>query len=645
MPAQSADVGAIARVCDLCSFNQHRAYSIRSISGDLRGSMNKHISRREFPFRERRRRPASCLPPASSSSRARRRAIPAGSLGALARRPRRPRRARRHLGHAVAARQATRNARISRCVARTEAACPAVLAAGLLARRLAQVDGACAAPRATWRSGPFEVVAQRGAAKHAGSRVGEGNRRRHRNRHRQVCCRFARNGTNVISAIQRDGREALRDGKLVLLRQDRRRQRRRRAGQAGEFRKRDRESHARAARPGARGGQGRRQTRARRTRSGCRSRCGSISTRAANALRVLHTIVFDGDESKDFIRGVGLRFSVPLSAELLRPARAFRRRERRRVRRSGARPHRPAPRSGQAARATRRSRARPCRPSRRWSQNLLQYIPAFGDWTLSSRTPTRFTIRKRTADGHAWLDSGARQSRQRARLLRRARGRRRVRHPQFLAEPSRAARHPRRAGRRGHGHAVGVGAGCAAHGPALLSRRSRAWTRTRSSTRAASRSPTKTTSPASARRMGVARTSELMLWILPATPARERLAQLARGAAQPAVMVATPQTIVESGVFGHALSLPVADAARHTRRSRSSSTGCSTSTAASRTSAAGTGSGTTATSCTPTTSTATSGATTSAASPGTTRSSPPTCGCGCTSCARAAPTPSVSPRP
>jgi hypothetical protein len=36
----------------------------------------------------------------------------------------------------------------------------------------------------------------------------------------------------------------------------------------------------------------------------------------SDALRVLHTIVFDGDESQDFIRGIGLRFSTPLTDAL-----------------------------------------------------------------------------------------------------------------------------------------------------------------------------------------------------------------------------------------------------------------------------------------------------------------------------------------
>jgi iron donor protein CyaY len=63
--------------------------------------------------------------------------------------------------------------------------------------------------------------------------------------------------------------------------------------------------------------------------------------------------------------------------------------------------------------------------------------------------------------------------------------------------------------------------------------------------------------------MGVARTSEMRLWVLPATPERARFADLADALRQPAVLVATPQTTVESGVFGHALSLPSQTPSEH----------------------------------------------------------------------------------
>jgi hypothetical protein len=63
--------------------------------------------------------------------------------------------------------------------------------------------------------------------------------------------------------------------------------------------------------------------------------------------------------------------------------------------------------------------------------------------------------------------------------------------------------------------------------------------------------------------MGVARTSEMLLWILPATPTRQRIADLADALRQPAVMVPTPRTSVDSGVFGRSFSLPSETAPEH----------------------------------------------------------------------------------
>ncbi len=120
---------------------------------------------------------------------------------------------------------------------------------------------------------------------------------------------------------------------------------------------------------------------------------------------MLHTIVFDGDESQDFIRGIGLRFSTPLTdalhdrhvrfvgeqdglfAEAVRGLTGLRR----------------DPGAGCAQGADRRNRRGRDQPG---GHRTLQYIPAFGDWTLLQPNANSFTIRKRTADGHAWLDSG-----------------------------------------------------------------------------------------------------------------------------------------------------------------------------------------------------------------------------------------------
>ena len=130
-------------------------------------------------------------------------------------------------------------------------------------------------------------------------------------------CRIPRAGGNVITSIERGGAEALRDGKLVLLVQD---------GAAGADDTRltqqkfegvlekvtvEQRGPARAVvRLEGKHAHGETQRRWLPFTLRLYFHAGS------DALRVLHTIVFDGDESKDFIRGIGLRFTVPTNAPL-----------------------------------------------------------------------------------------------------------------------------------------------------------------------------------------------------------------------------------------------------------------------------------------------------------------------------------------
>ena len=365
----------------------------------------------------------------------------------------------------------------------------------------------------------------------------------------------------------------------------------------------------------------------------------------SDSLRVLHTIVFDGDESKDFIRGIGLRFSAPLTD-------ALHDRHVRFVGEQAACSPKPCAASPACAaiparpRARRRSTEPPRRRHQpRWSPSCLQYIPAFGDWTLLQPNANSFTIRKRTADGHAWLDCGAGPSRERARVRRRARP---AASPSASAISGRAIPRSSTSATRMKTQAdvtMWVWAPDAdADGPALLSRRP---------------------GPGHVREAAQGRPRDHLRRLR----ARLRHAD-GRRAHQRADAVGAAG---DAGARAHhgagamrcarrpswcrrrrPRSTPASSAIRsrcrrrprpNMRNSNSGSTGCSISIAASRISAAGTGSGTTATSCTPMTSTATNGATTSAASPGTTPSSPPTCGCGCISCAPAAPIRSASPKP
>ncbi len=368
-----------------------------------------------------------------------------------------------------------------------------------------------------------------------------------------IVCRFARSGANLIEALTRAGGEALRDGKLVLLRQD--------AGASSESGQISQQLFV--SRIGKVTVEQRGPVRAVIKVEGKHEFAGRewlpFTLRfylyaGSEALRVVHTIVFDGDENKDFIRGIGLRFTAPQAAPLYD----------RHVRFAGEGDGLFA----EAVRGLTGLRRDPGAQARNAQiageavpaitpvvQNLLQYIPAFGDWTLFQPNADSFTIRKRTADGHAWLDS--------------ARGTR-ASGLGYVGGPT-------------GGIAFGIRNFWQSH-PAQLDIRGAAgdaatvtlwvW---------APESPPmdlrfyhdglgmdtyekqykggleityEDYEPGFGTPMGVARTSELMLWVLPATPARERLAQLAQALREPAALVPTPQTTVEAGVFGHALSLP-----------------------------------------------------------------------------------------
>ncbi len=128
-----------------------------------------------------------------------------------------------------------------------------------------------------------------------------------------------------------------------------------------------------------------------------------------DAVRLMHSFVYDGDEYKDFVAGLGLRFTVPLPdaphdrhvrfcgegdglfGEAVRGITGLRRDPGREVR------------AAQVA-----GRATP--PLSEWSRAVsdrLHLVPAWGDYTLSQLSADGFEIRKRTKPGHAWIRSGA----------------------------------------------------------------------------------------------------------------------------------------------------------------------------------------------------------------------------------------------
>jgi hypothetical protein len=414
------------------------------------------------------------------------------------------------------------------------------------------------APGAAPGNGPFEVVATTAKAP-GGLRLSESADGIDVDTGFMVC-RFARSGAAVITAVTRDGRTALRDGRLVLLRQDRAA-----TSDTAQITQESFEGSIENVTVEQRGPL-RAVVRVQGRHANASRRWLPFTLRFylyanSDAIRVLHTIVFDGDESRDFIRGLGLRFAVPLADEL----------HDRHIRFVGTgdgvfgeavrgltglrRDAGSAARSAQVAGEKVPSIA----PA---VAKLLKYVPTFGDWTLLQPNADSFTIRKRTADGHAWLDC--------------ARGER-ASGLGYVGGPA-------------GGIAFGLRNFWQSH-PAQLDirdARSDAATVTlwmwapeatpmdlrfyhdglrqdtyEKQTMGGLEITYEDFEPGFGTPLGVARTSELSLRILAATPSRAQLAELALALAAPAVMVPTPQTVIDAGVFAHALSLPAQTAPEH----------------------------------------------------------------------------------
>ena len=277
----------------------------------------------------------------------------------------------------------------------------------------------------------------------------------------------------------------------------------------------------------------------------------------SDAIRMMHTIVYDGDEATDFIRGLGVRFDVPMSDELYN----------RHVRFSGD----GQGLFGEAVRGLTGLRRDPGRrvtqaqiageavtEDMRMSRSVadrLALIPAFGDYTLFQSTSKAFEVTKRTASGHAWLKSGTGT---------RASG------LGYLGGPT-------------GGLAFGLRNFWQSY-PAQLDIRNAA-TDTAQVTVwmwAPKAEPMdlrfyhdgmgqdtypeqieglnityEDYEPGFGTPMGVARTSELMFFATESTPVREALVQMAKAVQEPALLTCSPETLLNAGVFGQGLwSLP-----------------------------------------------------------------------------------------
>ena len=126
----------------------------------------------------------------------------------------------------------------------------------------------------------------------------------------------------------------------------------------------------------------------------------------SQAVRIVHSFVFDGDPDKDFIRGLGLTGAVPMRdplhdrhlrfagpdgglwGEAVRPLTG--------LSRDPGKAWRDAQVAGQATPAPADMAPR--------AKDLLERIAAWGDFTLSQPNADGFAITKRTKPGHGWID-------------------------------------------------------------------------------------------------------------------------------------------------------------------------------------------------------------------------------------------------
>lgn len=126
----------------------------------------------------------------------------------------------------------------------------------------------------------------------------------------------------------------------------------------------------------------------------------------SDTIRLLHTIIYDGDISSDFIRGIGIRFNVPLEGEEL-----FNRHIRISSSHGGVfseavqgitglrRDPGPSVRQAQLD-------GKPTPPLAEWDPSVssrLQWVPTWSDYSLTQPSPDGYTFSKRTKAGCSWV--------------------------------------------------------------------------------------------------------------------------------------------------------------------------------------------------------------------------------------------------
>jgi hypothetical protein len=276
----------------------------------------------------------------------------------------------------------------------------------------------------------------------------------------------------------------------------------------------------------------------------------------AESVRVMHSFVFDGDDQKDFLRGIGLRFEVPLRDAL----------HDRHVRfagqdgglwAEGVRNLTGLRRDAGAAVRQAQLDGRATPPLAQWGpqvRKLHHRIPAWGDYTLSQLSADGFQIRKRTQPGHGWIPAAFGQRAPGSGYIGGATGGVAFGLRDFWQ------RHPTQLDiRQAHTEAAQVTVWM--HSPEAPAMDLRFYhdglgMETHEQELEGLEITYEDYEKGFGTPVGIARSSEITLWALAGTPTRERLVQMAAAVQTPPQLAAHPARYLQAGVFGRLWSLP-----------------------------------------------------------------------------------------
>lgn len=369
-----------------------------------------------------------------------------------------------------------------------------------------------------------------------------------------LTCRIPRRGSVLIKSMSRDGREVARDGRLVGLRREHPEIDGEGAGAQHSFTGVSEEAVVEQSGPLRAVVKVDGRHREEDGRSWLPFSVRLYFHLGTEGVRFMHTFVFDGDEQKDFISGLGVRFSVPMRdsfqdrhvrfvgeghglwAEAVKPLTGLRRDPGKEVR------------AAQIAGA-----ATPAQLPERVA-GLLGYIPNWGDFTLSQLSADGFQIRKRTKPGHAWIPAGAGRRAGGLGYIGGASG------GLVFGQRDFWQRHPTQLDIRGAAtDAAEVTVWLwSPDAPAMDLRfyHDGLGEDTYAKQTAAMDITYEDYEPGFGTPYGVARTNELMFWPVAATPSRQRLVELADLLRLPPLLSARPEHILSTGVFGGYWRLP-----------------------------------------------------------------------------------------